>query len=333
MRVASLLLAASCLFAQYHRDWAKHPAIVEMNTDADIFAIGDIHADADRLTALLVGAKLIARDPGGLAWIGGKSVLVVTGDFIDKWHQALQVIAILRGIQNAAAKAGGSVIILAGNHEVEFLASPHSKKSEEFVSELKHFHIGAGDVAACTGDLGEFFCGLPFGARVNNWFFSHAGNTHGRTIQQLNSDIQSGVDRDGFATRQLLDPDSILEARLGDDPWFARKGADPKKTLEAYASALGVTHIVQGHQPSLVTFPDGIERKPGEIFQRYGLIFLEDTGMSQGVDHSHGALLRIGKHQADGVCADGTSAVIWSDSSTMDAGKMAPCAVRSHSGQ
>ena len=58
-----------------------------------------------------------------------------TGNLIDKWKHSLEVIAFVRSLQTAAAEAGGQVIIMAGNHEAEFLAAPDSKKVKEFAGE------------------------------------------------------------------------------------------------------------------------------------------------------------------------------------------------------
>ena len=166
-------------------------------------------------------------------------------------------------------------------------------------------------------------------ARVNDWFFSHGGNTAGRTMDALAHDLQTGVDKDGFASAQLVGDESLLEARLGSTPWFQPNGADAKATLTAYAKALGVAHMVQGHQPGKVEFADGTKRAAGELFQRYGLLFLEDTGMSSGVDNSLGAVLKIAKRQegqATAICFDGTATEIWTQTGALaDIGRIAPC--------
>jgi hypothetical protein len=59
---------------------------------------------------------------------------------------------------------------------------------------------------------------------------------------------------------------------------------DPKKLLAKYAAKLGVNHIVQGHQYGNVKFPDGKNRKEEHFFQRYGILFLIDSGMSRGIE-------------------------------------------------
>jgi hypothetical protein len=326
-----LLLAAAvvaCAQQKFQRDWATAPAVVQLDTDEDLYVVGDAHGDYDRLVAVLTGVKIISGTPAkaeAVNWAAGKAVVVFTGDMIDKGTNSLAVIALVRALQSSASAAGGRVFVTMGNHEAEFLATPTEKKVGEFAGELTQANLSPLDVAACHGDLGQFLCTLPFAARVNDWFFSHGGNTAGRTMQTLIGDLQSGVDKDGFGTDQLVGDDSLLEARLGKTPWF---GADASTTLANYAKALGVAHIVEGHQPGKVEFADKVKRGAGEMFQRYGLIFLEDTGMSSGVGDSHGAVLHIaghGKKSAAAICFDGTTTEIWNEGALAQLGKIAPC--------
>ncbi|HYW73993.1 MAG TPA: metallophosphoesterase [Pyrinomonadaceae bacterium] len=308
------------------RDWSRYPAVVEIDTDQDVYAVGDSHADPDRLAAVLAKAKIIKgvpKKPTDVKWAAGKSILVVTGDMIDKWHHSLDVIALLRALQTSAAADGGQVIITMGNHEGEFLADPHGDKTEEFGDELKEAGFKRNDVGDCQGDLGQFLCTLPIAARVNDWFFCHAGNTNGQTIQALSKSIENGFANDGFATPALIGDDSILEARLNDKgpnglPWFdlGSLSTNPETVLAGYVKALGVKHLVQGHQPGGVEFPDGQKRSKDDLFQRYGLLFLIDTGMSQGVngDTSGGGALHItggSNPSAVALCANGKTKTLW----------------------
>lgn len=185
------------------RDWARHPAIVEINTAEDIFVVGDVHGDYDRLVKVLAAAGIIAgkpAEPEAVDWRGHKAVVVFTGDLIDKWKHSLKVIALVRSLGDRAGAKGGRVVVLMGNHEAEFLADPTEKKVRDFSSELEDEGLLPAKVAGCEGDLGQFLCGLPFGARVNEWFFSHGGNTDGRKLAQLIAELQEGVDREGFGT-------------------------------------------------------------------------------------------------------------------------------------
>ena len=320
------------------RDWARYPAIVQVDTNEDVFAIGDVHGDYDRLVRLLNAAGIVAGRPADsrqITWTAGRAVLVFTGDLIDKGPHSVAVLRLVRSLRDAAARQGGQVVILMGNHEAEFLADPTARKSQDFADDLRGAGLAAKEVAACRGDLGQLLCSLPFGARVRDWFFSHGGNTGGRTMGKLVSDLQHGVEKDGFGTEQLIGGNSMLEARLGEEgrkgkPWIDLER--PKRTeeqlLAAYARALGVAHLVQGHQHQAVLFEDGQRRIAGEMFQWRGLIFLIDVGMSEGVGGSHGEILRIHAgigQQATAICADGRTTRIWDDSHNPTLGRSGPC--------
>src|SRR5206468_12719676 len=94
---ALLLIAAIPLFGGEGspRKWDQCPAVVTLETTEVVQALGDTHGDYERLVKLLVAGKLIAGVPDSpeqVAWSGGRSVLVVTGDMIDKWDHSLKVI-------------------------------------------------------------------------------------------------------------------------------------------------------------------------------------------------------------------------------------------------
>ncbi len=315
----------------------KNPAVVQVDTRADIFAIGDAHSDYTRLALAMKAAGLIAsvpKEPRDVKWSAGNAVLVVTGDMIDKGPRAIDVLSLLQSLRAAALANGGRVVLLAGNHEAEFLADPPAnaaKKRESFAAQLKMRGIRPADVASCKTGIGEFLCALPFAARVNDWFFSHAGNSGGRSLAQLAADLQKGVMKDGFATKQLIGGDSVLESRLngkdGGRPWIdaGLPHDTERQILTNYTAALGVKHIVEGHVPSQVKFADGTVREPGEMFQIFGMLFLIDTGMSEGVDDSQGAVLHITSEDATAICADGKRTLLWDAASDRSVGRAAPC--------
>lgn len=324
--LALLLLLALPLFgreATPSRHWGRCPAVVVFETSEVVHVLGDTHGDYVRLVELLAGGKLIASAPASpeqVNWTGGRSVLVVTGDLIDKWTNSIGVITLMRALVQSAASQGGRVVISTGNHEAEFLADPTGSKTAEFQKELTAAGIKPRDVAAGTDQegIGKFLLCLPFASRVNRWFYSHAGSTNGRTLQQLDNDIRKGFDEEGYGTNVLLGKKGLLEARMK-PPWWEKAGDEPIESefrLLGYADALGVHHIVFGHQPGNYVLNDGSKRKKGQMFEHFdGLVFLIDMGMSEGVDYSHGALLRIerkgDRETATRVLPDGSEKQIW----------------------
>jgi hypothetical protein len=335
-----LLLVAAVSYAASPgtaRDWAQYPAIVQIDRADEIFAIGDAHGDFARLARAMAGAGIIESSvdkPEDAKWSAGHAVLVTTGDMIDKGPRALDVLRLLMRMRSEAQRVGGNVVILAGNHEAEFLANPGAPKGREFAGQLTKAHVNPAEVGACKGEFGEFLCSLSFAARVGDWFFSHGGNSGGRTIDQLAADLEGGFEREGFRSQQLIGDESILEARLngeGRRSWIDEglPAQSEKELLAEYAMALGVAHLVEGHVPSPVTFTDGVQRDRGEMFQRFGLLFLIDTGMSEGVNDSGGAVLHIkirGGEQATAICRDGKKTILWDSRAKQDVGRAAPCA-------
>ena len=62
------------------RDWKAFPAIIQLDTSADVFAIGDAHGDWRQLAKVLKGAGLIDAPPSApdqVKWAGGGNVLVI----------------------------------------------------------------------------------------------------------------------------------------------------------------------------------------------------------------------------------------------------------------
>jgi len=307
------------------RDWARYPPIVERDQPATLWAIGDIHGDYERLIRLLAATRIVPSRPAAperATWSAGDSVLVVTGDMIDKGPRPADVLSLLRSLQAAARGQRGEVIVLTGNHEAELLAPPDGSQTKERLADWGRLGIPLSGLRACAGDVGEFLCSLPFGARVGDWFFSHAGNTGGRTVRQLSAEIQEGA-------YQLTDPNSMLEARLGEGKeWFAPAGSKSgeRQLLKSYADALGVKHMVQGHQHNNVKFDDGVERRTGEMFQRWGLLFLTDVGMSREIGDSQGAALKITQAGAVALCPDGKETLLWDTGNDAGIGRAEPCA-------
>ena len=80
-----------------------------------IVAVGDVHGDLEAFTAILRQAGLI--DAGG-RWVGGRSRLVQTGDLLDRGPAPRAVMDLLIDLEKQAARQGGEVHVLLGNHEV-----------------------------------------------------------------------------------------------------------------------------------------------------------------------------------------------------------------------
>lgn len=91
------------------------PAIAAAQEGQRIVAVGDVHGDFDGLVDILSATGLI---DGDLAWTGGSSVLVQTGDLLDGKSRVRDVLDLMMRLQTEAREAGGDVVVLLGDHEV-----------------------------------------------------------------------------------------------------------------------------------------------------------------------------------------------------------------------
>ena len=86
-----------------------------VEASARVLAVGDIHGDFDALVAILQKTGIIDDQH---RWTGQTATLVQTGDLLDRGPKDLQVMDLLMALEKQAAKSGGRVIVLLGNHEV-----------------------------------------------------------------------------------------------------------------------------------------------------------------------------------------------------------------------
>jgi hypothetical protein len=79
-----------------------------------VVAVGDVHGSHDGLVTILRTAGLV---DSSLAWSGGDTILVQTGDLLDRGVEVREVLDLLMRLQGEAVAAGGRVEVLLGNHE------------------------------------------------------------------------------------------------------------------------------------------------------------------------------------------------------------------------
>jgi hypothetical protein len=103
------LLAAACPAAPAAAVTTRYPAAER------IVAMADWHGDLDAARGALRLAGAIDEQDH---WVGGRLVVVQTGDVIDRGDGERAILDLLARLEGEAAAAGGAVIALIGNHEV-----------------------------------------------------------------------------------------------------------------------------------------------------------------------------------------------------------------------
>jgi hypothetical protein len=110
----SAVLAAAGALAASGGPAQKPDNPCALETTERIVAVGDVHGAYEQFVAILQEAKIINAEHH---WIGEKTVLVQTGDMMDRGPDSRKALDLLRQLEAEAPKAGGQVHALIGNHE------------------------------------------------------------------------------------------------------------------------------------------------------------------------------------------------------------------------
>lgn len=279
------------------RDFARHPAIVELDDGDHIYALSDAHGGYETLVTLLAANHLIAApdaDPAKVKWSGGAATLILAGDLIDKGPRSLEVIDLVRSLETQAPHAGGRVVATMGNHEAEFLLDPKNHKATStgtdatgIDEELGAQRIDPHELAAGTdaAGRGRWLASLPLGVRVKKWFFAHGGNTQKLSMKDLKKKLESSLAHNGFGDKDITGSDSILEAQA----WYG----DPSdgNAGQKEADALGVSHIVFGHDPGAFKEHGRIRQSKNGVLVKIDVAMGLHEGSGSGV--SPGSILHV----------------------------------------
>jgi hypothetical protein len=100
------------VFLPFNRAGAAPP---EAKLVPPLVAIGDVHGDFQDFVAILQHTNLIDKQNH---WAGGHTTFVQVGDLLDRGPKPRDVMDLLMSLEKEAAKDGGRVVPLLGNHEM-----------------------------------------------------------------------------------------------------------------------------------------------------------------------------------------------------------------------
>ena len=250
-----------------------------------VVAIGDLHGDLEATRrALRLAGGIDEKD----AWIGGKLVLVQTGDLIDRGDDDRTILDLIERLKGEAAKAGGEVVALVGNHEImnaeldfryvtrgAFSAfadvSPKDERMAETAQKVDSNARGRAAAFLPHGPYAKMLAQRPVVARVGDTIFVHGG--------VLPKHVKSGLDAINDGTRKWLLGESRAlpkEITAEDGPLWTRMysaspGPSECKTLDDALKALNAKRMVMGHTPQKPDINPACDEKAWRI----------DTGMSK----------------------------------------------------
>ena len=229
-----------------------------------IVAVGDVHGDHDQFLKVLRAAGVVDKAAN---WAAGKTHLVQVGDVLDRGPDSRKAMDLLMKLERQAAKAGGAVHPLIGNHEAMILLDDwrylHPDEPKAFGG-IEKFRQAMGP----RGKYGRWIRTHNTAVLINGLLFVHAGITPAcarLSLRQINDTVR----------RELRKKNVMGIASNPFGPLWTRSlalGAEARVAprLAAVLKRYGATHMVIGH--SVET--EGIDVRAGG-----GLIRI-DVGMS-----------------------------------------------------
>ncbi|KAF3963896.1 hypothetical protein CMV_011771 [Castanea mollissima] len=129
-----------------------------------LVAIGDLHGDLEKSKEALRLANLINNSGD---WTGGSTTVVQIGDVLDRGGDEIKILYFLERLRRQAARAGGEVITMNGNHEIMNVCRDFrcvSKSGlEEFRVWAEWYRVGQVMKTLCEGleNPKNIFEGIP----------------------------------------------------------------------------------------------------------------------------------------------------------------------------
>jgi len=268
-------------------------AYVEQN-GRRIVAVGDLHGDLMPALKALQLAGLV--DETGGKWIGGTTILVQVGDILDRGDHELSIMRLFRRLEKQAAKAGGAVHTINGNHEIMNVAgdfryvTPGGMKQFANMFEQRN---GAAPGAAQSprgaaaarremlkpgSEVAMQLAKNPTVLQVGDTLFAHAGVLPEHVsygFDKLNEQVAGWMEgRYPAPPRPVIDDNGVVWNRTyggGPESMYGPQGACP--LLNKVLEDTHAKRMVIGHTP----------QEAGANAECRGKLWRIDVGQSRGI--------------------------------------------------
>ncbi len=231
----------------------------------NIVAISDAHGQYDLMIDLLKAHQVIDEEN---QWSFGKGHLVITGDNLDRGDKVLDILWFLFFLEKEAAKAGGKVHVLLGNHEVMVLQGDIRYLNRKYLytsgilKNRYHLMFGVGSV------LGDWIASHKVMTSINRSLFLHGGISEEivklkYSLEEMNEAFTKHLIR--FKDKTILQ-DPVLNALYEENgPLWYRGYFKPKSEgegkfpIKKILRKLDQDRIIVGHTSfdSIRSFYDG----------------------------------------------------------------------------
>ncbi len=240
-----------------------------------IVALSDIHGQFDLFIKLLQAHKIIDQQKN---WSFEDGHFVITGDVFDRGDKVTETLWFLYKLEQQAARAGGKLHLLLGNHEVMVLNGSIKYVNDKYIQVAEKMGMAHKELFGPTTLLGQWLRTKPIAVSVNNIAFTHGGFSpefvaKGYNILTTNQLFHDGI-IDHLKDSIAMDSSLYFLSKSDGPIWYRGYFRDEnftKKYAQNILNKMEVKHIVVGHTSM------------EEVMSHFdGLIFSVDSSIKNG---------------------------------------------------
>ncbi len=238
----------------------KPAALQHISAPGRVIAIGDLHGDLAATRRAFQTAKVTDEADH---WIGGNSVVVQTGDLLDRGDEERPLLEWIERLAGIAKAGGGALYRVNGNHEMMNVAGDLRYVTDAGFAQFAEYAQSPGprplsDVPpARRGRLVAFLPGGPWARRlaqhplvliVNDSVFTHGGLVPKHLaygLERLNAELSAWM----RGTGQLSPLLAGEEAPFWDRTYGDSVAEADCRTLDLILAQLAAKRLVVGHTP------------------------------------------------------------------------------------
>ncbi|EEB05134.1 phosphoprotein phosphatase [Schizosaccharomyces japonicus yFS275] len=276
------------VFNQLEEDHTRRLGAQELKFPT-VYALGDIHGDFNNAIEVLSFAGLVSDDEER-HWTGGNSILVQTGDIVDRGPDTRKIFAWMNTLAAEAEQVGGAVIRLLGNHEFMNARGDwryvHPGDIESYPEPSIQHRTKDWQAHGEIGSLLLSSYNITYFEKQTRSHFMHAGLS--RHWAKHESEINDLGNRllELFMARESI-PNKYMTFWQSDGPMWYRGHANLPdeaacKNVKEILRIIDADRVIMGHTPQL----------PGIRQRCDGKIILIDTGLSSAYSGAK-AILRL----------------------------------------
>ncbi len=252
-RAGTGMLAIECGGRQHRFDIARHAAAAEpvVPMPPKVLMLSDIEGNSAFFDKALQDLGVMNADS---QWTYGANRLVIAGDAVDRGRDVFAVLWRLHGLSLQAAKAGGGVTLVLGNHDQYLLRGNMTRAHRDHLFALERLG-GQPQAFAADTVIGEWLRQQPVMMKVGRVLVTHGGVSpavaaQGHSIASLNDAMRAywqGKRDTDARLNALMGMDGITQYRGYFEGMEGAYGKATQADADRAAAAFDVDTIVVGH--------------------------------------------------------------------------------------